>query len=109
MNDAVSTQAGSLPAVVIVREDDDLHGRYVAQSDTTELGALTYAKPAPGRLVAMHTVVAPAGRGKGIGQALVARLIEDAVDEGFMIVPRCPFVAEVLARSPDRAKLLAKP
>lgn len=53
---------------------------------------LTYSIASPTLVIADHTGVPDALRGQGVGQALVARLVEDALAEGFKITPLCPFV-----------------
>jgi predicted GNAT family acetyltransferase len=61
------------------------------------------------RLVAIHTEVVPAFGGRGIGTALVRRVIADARAGGFTITPRCPLFGAHFARHPEDADVLAVP
>ena len=57
--------------------------------------------------VAAHTIVPRAIGGRGVAGALVARLIEDAQRQGFLIRPDCSYVAKKFAENPDWADLKA--
>lgn len=57
--------------------------------------------------VAAHTIVPRAIGGRGVAAALVARLIEDARRQGFLIRPDCSYVARKFADNPDWASLKA--
>ena len=61
------------------------------------------------RLVAVHTEVKPEFGGRGIGKALVRRVIADARAGGFTITPRCPLFAAHFERNPHDADVLAGP
>jgi len=61
------------------------------------------------RLVAVHTEVIPAFGGRGIGKALVRRVIADARANGFTITPRCPLFSAHFDRHPEDADVLAGP
>jgi predicted GNAT family acetyltransferase len=58
------------------------------------------------RLV-VHTIVPRAIGGRGVAAALVARLVDDARRTGFLIRPRCSYVARKFAENPDWAALKA--
>ena len=53
---------------------------------------LTISKVSPSLIIADHTFVPDELRGRGLAQALAARLIADAREKGQRIVPLCPFV-----------------
>ena len=57
--------------------------------------------------IAAHTIVPRAIGGRGVAGALVARLIEDAQRQGFLIRPDCSYVAKKFAENPDWADLKA--
>lgn len=61
------------------------------------------------RLVAVHTEVKPEFGGRGIGKALVRRVIADARAGGYTITPRCPLFAAHFQRNPHDADVLAGP
>lgn len=88
--------------VSIVHSETDGGGQYrasVADSDAT--GLLTYRRRDSQTIVADHTLVPDALRGRGIASALVKRLIDDARDQDFRIVPECSFVRAAFDRHPD--------
>jgi len=96
------------PAITITRRDDGDTGRYEARVEGRDgLGELTYRRRSPEIVVADHTGVADSLRGTGVAKALVERLIADARDEGFRIVPRCSFVLAQFERHPEWSDLLA--
>lgn len=69
-------------------------------------GELTYTRPSPDRLVAYHTGVDDSLRGKGVGKALVLRLVEDARIDGRTIVPRCSFIRALYEDNPEWADVM---
>lgn len=90
--------------ITITRSDTDSKARYVARVDGVPGEAeLTLSKVTPTLIIADHTGVPDSLRGKGIGRALVERLIEDARAGGQRIVPLCPFVRAYATR--NRAEL----
>lgn len=85
----------------IVKEDSETRGRYVTTIDGFE-AELTYSKMGDsGNVIADHTGVPEELGGRGVGSALVRRLIEDARSNGFKIVPLCPFVKAQYQRHPE--------
>ena len=92
----------------ITRNDSWLRGRYEARIPGKDAaGELTYRKQGVDVVVAEHTGVPEALRGNGIATALVERLVADAREEGFRIVPRCPFVRALFEKNPDWAPVMA--
>ena len=84
-------------------------GRYVAKiAGHDEVGELTFSRVSADSVIADHTGVPEALRGRGIGQALVERLIADARERGFRIVPLCPFVKAQFERNPEWADVWQK-
>lgn len=83
-------------------------GKYVAQpSDSDASGYLTWEPQGDGVRVATHTVVPPEIGGRGIAAQLVKRLVQDAKDHGFKIVPQCSYVAKKFDDNPEWADLRA--
>ncbi|MEI5034315.1 GNAT family N-acetyltransferase [Streptomyces sp. S1A(2023)] len=91
-------------AAVEIRDDRD-HGSLVAYEDGGPAGTIAYfvMDPAPGALVAVHTVVRPEREGKGIAGALVREFFTMAAREGVPVVPLCPYAAKWAQRHPDEA------
>lgn len=77
----------------------------VAGSSAT--GELTLRRVADGVWNANHTGVPKAIGGRGVGKALVQAMVEDARQQGYRVVPGCPFVAKLFERKPDWAEGVA--
>ena len=86
--------------IEITREEGDSKGRYVAVVDGHE-AEMTYSRLGDGAIIIDHTGVPDALRGRGVGEALVRRGVEDARAEGRKIVPLCPFAKAQIDRHPD--------
>ncbi|MCK0129856.1 GNAT family N-acetyltransferase [Erythrobacter sp. F6033] len=83
-------------------------GRYVAEIAGEEhTGHLDWEPAGEGVRVATHTIVPPEIGGRGIAAQLVKRLIADAREHGFKIVPQCSYVARKFDKNPDWADLRA--
>ena len=84
-------------------EETPSFGRYFIPSDeaTDDVAELTFTNRDRHTMVADHTYVPVRYRGQGVGQALVARLVEDARDRGAKVIPVCPFVRAVAAKHPE--------
>ncbi|MET8608171.1 GNAT family N-acetyltransferase [Streptomyces rubiginosohelvolus] len=91
-------------AAVEIRDDRE-HGNLVAYEGGGSAGTIAYfvMDPAPGALVAVHTVVRPEHEGKGIAGALVREFYAMAAREGVPVVPLCPYAAKWAERHPDEA------
>ncbi len=90
--------------ISISQEEQDRSGRYVASvAGLDETAELVYERRAADLLVAIHTGVPDSLGGKGVGKALVERLVADAREQGFRVIPRCPFVAGQARRHPEWA------
>jgi len=55
-----------------------------------------------------HTFVPESLRGRGIGERLVKDALEHARENGYRIVPTCPFVRRIIERNPGYRDLLAE-
>lgn len=90
----------------IKREDGPTGGRYLVtiESHTAEM---TYSKAGATRLIIDHTGVPDALRGRGAGQALVQRAVEDARAAGMKIIPLCPFAKAQIEKHPEWQDVLA--
>jgi predicted GNAT family acetyltransferase len=88
----------------IAREDGPTRGRYVATLDGINAEAeLTYSRAGPKLIIADHTGVPDAFRGKGVGRLLATRMVEDARAEGVKIFALCPFVKAERQKHPEWA------
>ena len=86
----------------ITREDHPTRGRYVATIDGIGAEAeLTFSRASDTLIIADHTSVPDAFRGRGVGRALFLRLVGDARANGVKIVPLCPFVNAERQKHPE--------
>ncbi len=81
-------------------------GRWAATLDGHE-AEMTYSRASAILIIIDHTEVPDALRGRGVGQVLVQRAIEDARREGFKILPLCPFARAQFQRHPEWADVLS--
>ncbi len=92
--------------IEITREEGESKGRYSAVVDGHE-AEMTYSRAGASTIIIDHTGVPDALRGRGVGQALVRRGVEDARAEGRKIVPLCPFAKAQIARHPEWQDVLS--
>ena len=84
----------------IEREEGPSKGRYVLRLDGVE-AEMTYSRAGERLVIIDHTEVPEALRGRGVGQALVARGVEDARREGKKIIPLCPYAKAQIMKRPE--------
>jgi predicted GNAT family acetyltransferase len=90
--------------LTITREDQPTRGRYVARIVGIDAEAeLTFSKADEKLIIADHTGVPDAFRGKGVARALFDRLVSDARANGVKIIPLCPFVNAERQKRPEWA------
>ncbi|RLJ41338.1 hypothetical protein BCF46_3131 [Litoreibacter meonggei] len=96
-----------MPELVITKENrGEHHGRYVARFDGVEAeGEITFTKRGPDIIGADHTGVPDPMAGQGVAKALLDFMLTDARDNGFRIIPICPYVRKQYARHPEWADL----
>lgn len=82
-------------------------GRYEAHLEGSRATAeLTYRHLSKQLIVAEHTIVPKAFRGRGIAGALVQRLVDDARQKDIKILPQCSYVRSAFERHPEWQDLL---
>lgn len=90
-------------------EETGSGGRYfIPEAGTIDVAELTYHYKDDGVVVADHTYVPHRYRGQGIANRLVLRLIADARDRDWKVLPACSYVAAKFRRHSDWNDLLAK-
>ncbi|MEM9987911.1 MAG: GNAT family N-acetyltransferase [Pseudomonadota bacterium] len=82
-------------------EDNETGGQFTAHDAEGQRAELTFSKAGEKLIIADHTGVPDAFRGKGVGQALVERLVSYVREEKKNLVPLCPFVKAQLKRHPE--------
>lgn len=92
--------------LTITKEDGDRRGRYVAVLDGIDAeGEITFTHRGDGVISADHTGVPDEMGGKGVAKALLDFMLDDARENGFRIVPICPFVRKQYQRHPEWSDL----
>lgn len=84
----------------------DTRGRYYLFNNGHE-AELTFSIVSPSLRIADHTGVPDSLRGSGVGRLLVEKLVLDAREKGFKIVPLCPFVNAERRKHPEWADVFS--
>lgn len=87
------TESSSDESPRVVR--NDARSRYEVWVGDTRAGVATYRENDQS-VTFIHTIVDEAFGGRGLGSALAAFALQDTVDRGKRIIPRCPFIREYL-------------
>jgi len=87
--------------------DNPAEQRYELRVDGAVSGQIRY-RLRPGRVVLVHTDVAPELEGQGLGSELIAGALADIRARGLRVVPVCPFVRGYIERHPEVADLVAE-
>lgn len=67
-----------------------------------------YVPTGKDKIIIDHTLVSDSLRGKGVGEALVKRIVEFAREEGIKIIPLCPFAKSQFDRNESYHDVLVK-
>ena len=95
--------------ISITKADDGRHGRYAARIAGVDGEAeLTFTHRGPGLVSADHTEAPASMRGTGVAGALVDRLIADARQDGFKIIPLCPYVRARYEKHPEWGDVMSE-
>ena len=94
-------------SVELIVTDNAEQRRYEARQGSEVVGFSSYRLNS-GRMTLIHTEVASALEGQGIGSQLVAGALDDIRRRGLTILPICPFVRAYLRRHPEDADLVAR-
>ena len=92
----------------ILFEDQGKKGRYVLRPEgASEEAELTISRASEALVIVDHTGVPDAFRGRGYGKLLAERVVADAREQGFRIVPLCRFFKAQAHRHPDWADVIS--
>jgi predicted GNAT family acetyltransferase len=86
----------------VSREHGATKGRFVIRKGGEE-AELTYSITTPTLVIADHTGVPDSFRGTGAGLAPVQALVAAAREDGFKVVPLCPYVNATRKKHPEWA------
>ena len=79
-------------------------GRFFIVRDGKRVAKMTYSRGRPDLIIIDHTEVDPAFGGQGLGQALLAGVVDWARETRTRLMATCPFATAQFARDPDRYK-----
>lgn len=91
----------------IVVQDNPGELRYELLVDGEVAGEIRYRR-SPDFVALVHTEVAPAVEGRGLGARLVAGALDDLRGRGLHVVPICPFVRSYIRRHPEYGDLVVR-
>ena len=87
--------------------NDIENNRFVARTEHGE-ATLKYRRVEEDTLDYASTFVPEAARSAGLGERLVLHAVDWAEENGFRVIPTCPFVQHVLDEHPERVGVLAE-
>lgn len=86
--------------------DDSKKGHFTALLAQQPAGEIHYVWAGPGKLIIDHTVVFTGFEGKGIGKALVMKVVELAREKNARVLPLCPYAKSVFDKTQTLQDLL---
>lgn len=87
--------------------NDIENNRFVLQTEHGE-ATLKYSRADENTLDYRSTFVPVEARGSGLGEKLVLHALDWAEENGFQVIPTCPFVRHVADEHPERVGVLAE-
>ncbi|MDR2038905.1 MAG: N-acetyltransferase [Bacteroidales bacterium] len=67
---------------------------------------IEYMRSTNGEVYLTHTEVPPAIEGKGIASLLTEKTLCDIEQQGFRLIPLCPFVVDYIRKHPEWKRLM---
>jgi len=99
----VGDRPGGLNVITIENRPD--LGRYQLLVDGEVAGYAAYERSGA-HLMFMHTQVEDRFAGRGLGNSLMAGVLDEVRSEGKLVLPYCPFMRSFIARSPEYTDLV---
>ena len=82
----------------ITHKNGDETGFFFAEDDGKRMGYLSYEWADSTRFAILHTVVEEAFQGQGVAKALLNAAVDYARNNGYKIMPLCPYAEKVFRR-----------
>lgn len=82
----------------ITHKNSDVTGFFLAEEAGKRMGDLSYEWASPAKFAIMHTVVEKAFQGRGVAKALLDAAVAFARENGYKIMPVCPYAEKVFRR-----------
>ncbi len=89
-----------------LKENVGSSNQFIAYDGDVEAAEITFVNTGETAWIIDHTSVEDAYRGRNIGQELVKRVVDLAVERGKKIIPLCPFAKKEFDKNPEYQKLL---
>lgn len=91
----------------IQHEDNGKRGKFFISENDQDIAAIIYSWSGANRITIEHTEVSDQLKGQGIGNKLVAAVVDWVRKNNLQIIPVCPFAKAILTRTPEYADVLA--
>lgn len=85
-----------------IEHNSEKHTFYLYDEGRLEIGHILYSFSAPREITAVSTKIYPPNEGHGYAKLLVDALADYARQEGAKIIPKCPYVAALFQKHPER-------
>lgn len=82
---------------------------YVGDNAEAPLAEMTFVENGPKQMIVDHTMVSDELRGQGVGDKLLAKIVEYARENNRQIIPLCPFVKARMDKNRDQYEDVLKP
>lgn len=82
-------------------EDSPTSGAFVYKSDEGYGARMTFSKAGETMIIIDHTEVDSELRGQGVGEELVAYMVDFARSKNLKVMPLCPFTRSVFEKKPE--------
>jgi len=80
-------------------------GHFIAQEEAQGAGFIEYKRRGDD-IAILHTIVDPAFEGRGVGSALAKDALDTARQEGWGVLPYCPFIQAYIGKHPEYLDLV---
>lgn len=84
--------------MLIQFEQEGAKGSFFVEEDGKRLAEMTFKMADSEKMIIDHTEVSDVLRGKNVGYQLVHAAVERAREQGFKILPLCPFAHSVFKK-----------
>lgn len=90
----------------VKNEFNDKKGTFYIEENGLRIATMTYVFSGPGKFIIDHTEVNPGNEGKGLGKLLVKAGVEFARNNGYKILPLCPYAKSVFDKTTEYKDVL---
>ncbi len=87
---------------------DNRENKRYAINIGSDVAFIEYVLSTAGEIFLTHTEVPKIMEGKGVGSALVLKVLKDIEERNLRLIPLCPFVATYIKRHPEWRRLIMK-